>query len=212
MSARQVGLLLAAIAIMVGTYVVAVRRFQQDTKLNQYAYSAATPPADRLDVSAQILSVSPLNDSLRVRFGFKPFGAYAADEFGRLASDVTVVVTTVDGYRPVQLAAGEIPVAINKNIELADGSPNDYPFDRYTARIGISAFARSHAARRSVPVAIVLHYEEHLGNYAITPALGAETTPAAVDLRLSIQRSAAIVTFSSMSTPRWSWCPPPSWS
>ena len=111
MSARQVGLLLAAIAIMVGTYVVAVRRFQQDTKLNQYAYSAATHPADRLDVSAQILSVSPLNDSVRVRFGFKPFGAYAADEFGRLASDVTVVIATVDGYRPVHLAAGEIPAA-----------------------------------------------------------------------------------------------------
>jgi uncharacterized protein DUF4436 len=198
MSARQVVLLLAAIVIMVGTYVVAVRRFQQDTKLNQYAYSAATPPADRLDVSAQILGVSPLNDSLRVRFGFKPFGAYAADEIGRLASDVTVVIATVDGYRPVQLTAGEIPVAINKNIELADGSPNDYPFDRYTARIGISAFARSHAARRSIPVAIVLHYEEHLGNYAITPALGPETTPAAVDLRLRIQRSSAIVTFSSM--------------
>jgi Domain of unknown function (DUF4436) len=198
MSARRAGLLLVAIAIVVGTYVVAVRRFQQDTKLNQYAYSAAAPPADRLDVSAQILSVSPLKDSMRVRFGFRPFGRYAADEFGRLASDVTVVVTTVDGYRPVQLAAGEIPAAINKDIELGDGSPNDYPFDRYTARIGISVFASSRAARRSIPVATVLRYEEHLGNYAITPALGPETTPAAVDLRLLIRRSAAIVTFSSM--------------
>ena len=198
MSTRQAALLLAAIAIMVVTYVVAVRRFQQDTKLIRYAYSAATPPADRLDVSAQILSVSPLNDSLRVRFGFKPSGTYAADEFGRLASDVTVVIATVDGYRAVQLTAGEIPVAVNKNIELADGSPNDYPFDRYTARIGISAFARSQAARRSIPAAIVLHYEENLVNYAIVPALGRETTPAAVDLRLGIQRSAAIVTFSSM--------------
>ncbi|HYW52913.1 MAG TPA: DUF4436 family protein, partial [Dongiaceae bacterium] len=198
MSARQALYVVAAVVIALVVYVVAVRRFQHDAKLNQYAYSVGAPPADRLEVTAQIVSVSPLKDSLRVRFGFKPFGKYAADEFGRLATAMTVVVTTVDGYQPVQLAAARIPVAINKDIELGDGSPNDYPFDRYTARTGISVFARATPNGASTKVATVVRYEENLGNYAIVPALGTESTRAAVDVRLQIRRSAAIITFSSM--------------
>jgi uncharacterized protein DUF4436 len=198
MSPKQTGLLLAAIAIVVGVYVLAVRQFARDAELQLHTFGTGAPPADRLEVSAQIMSVSPVKDSLRVRFGFKPFGKYAADQFGRFAHDMTAVVATTDGYRTVRLAAGETAVAINKDIDLADGSPNDYPFDRYTARIGISAFARSNGAGGSSPVAAVVKYEEHLGNYAITTSRGPESTRAFVDVRLQIRRSTAIVTFSSM--------------
>ena len=198
MSTKQAGLLLAAIAIAVTVYVAAVRHFQRDAELQQDTFSVGAPPADRLEVSAQIINVSPVKDSLQVRFGFKPFGKYAADRFGRLTSEVTVVLETAEGYRPVRLAAGEIAATIDKDIELADGSPNDYPFDRYTARIGVSASAHSGVSGRSTPVTTVVHYEKDLGNYAITVGLGPESTRASVDVRLLIWRSAAILTFSFM--------------
>ena len=197
MSARQALYVVAAVVIAVGIYVVAVRRFQQDARLNQYAYSIGTPPADRLEVTAQIISVSPLKDSLRVRFGFKPFGKYAADEFGRLVTNMSVVVTTVDGYQPVHLTAAKIPVAVNKDIETRWGIAERLPLrplhraDRY---LGLHAAPTG----RWTPVATVVHYEEDLGSYAITPALGTESTRATVDVRLEIRRSAAIITFSTM--------------
>ena len=190
MSPKQAELLLAAIAIVVGIYVLAVRQFARDAELQLHTFGTGTPPADRLEVSAQIMSVSPVKDSLRVRFGFKPFGKYAADQFGRFAHDMTAVVATTDGYRTVRLAAGETAVAINKDIDLADGSPHDYPFDRYTARIGISAFARSNGAGGSSAVAAVVKYEEHLGNYAITASRGSEH--ARVRRRIAVERRDAL--------------------
>jgi hypothetical protein len=198
MSAKHAALLLAAVAIAVSVYVVAVGRFQRDAELQRHTFGAGAPPADRIDVSAQIMSVSPVKDSLRVRFGFKPFGKYAADRFDRFATDVTVIVATTDGYRSIRLAAGETAVAINKDIDLADGSPNDYPYDQYTARIGISAFTRSGVSGGSLPVPAIVHYQEQLGNYAITPGLGPDSTHTSVDVRLHVRRSAAIVTFSSL--------------
>ena len=198
LSTRQVGLLLAAIAIAVSVYVFAVRHFQQDALLQQHTFGVGSPPADRLEVSAQIMSVSPVKDSLQVRFGFKPFGKYAADRFGRFASDVTVILATAEGFRPVHLTAGEIPGMLEKDIELDEGSPNDYPFDRYTAQIGISAFAHSNVSGGSTPVSTVVHYEKDLGNYAVTAGLGPDSTHASVDVRLFIWRSAAILTFSIM--------------
>jgi hypothetical protein len=198
MSAKQAGLLLAAITIAVSIYVVAVRHFQRDAELQRHTFAAGAPPANRLEVSAQIMSVNPARDSLRVRFGFMPFGTYAGDRFNRVASDITVIVATTDGYHSIRLDAGRVAVATNKDIDLAEGTPNDYPFDRYAARIGISAFVRSNAAGRSPPVPVIVHYQEQLGNYAITPGLGPESTPTSVDVHLHIRRSSAIITFSSM--------------
>jgi hypothetical protein len=198
MPTKRALLFLAAIAIAAGVYVFAVRHFQRDAQFQQHTFSVGTPPADRVEVTAQIIGVSPVKDALQVRLGFEPFGKYAADRFGRFARDVTVIVATADGYRPIRLSAGEIPVSIDKDIELGDGSPKDYPFDRYTARLGISAFEQSGSSRASTPVTTVVHYEEDLGSYGIAPDLGPESTRAMIDVRLLIWRSAAIMTFSTM--------------
>ena len=198
MPRKQAVLLLAAFVIAAGVYVFAVRHFQRDAQFQQQMFSVGTPPADRVEVTTQIIGVSPVKDTLQVRLGFEPFGKYAADRFGRFARDVTVIVATAEGYRPIRLSAGEIPVSIDKDIELADGSPKDYPFDHYAARLGISAIEQSGRSGASTAVPTVVHYEDDLGSYGVTPSLGPDSTRAMIDVHLQIRRSAAILTFSTM--------------
>ena len=198
MQVRRVSILLAVLAIAVAGYVFAVRHFQLDAEPQQKTFAVGAIPADRLEVNAQIMSVTPTDDQFEVRFVLKPFGKYAADRFGRFAHDMTLVLMTADGYHSVHVAAGEIPGTVEKEIELDEGSPKDYPFDRYTAKLGVATFALSKTSGGSIPVATVVRYERDLGNYAITAALGPESRPTSIDIRLAIWRSSAILTFSMM--------------
>jgi hypothetical protein len=154
-------------------------------------------PADRLEVHAQIMNVTPTDDQFEVRFELKPFGKYGADSFGRFSTDMTIILMTADGYHSVHVAAGDNPGIIEKEIELDQGSPHDYPFDRYTARLGVATFALSKAGRL-IPVPTVVNYEDDLGNYTVVAGLGPKSTRSYIDVRLDIRRSSAILTFSIM--------------
>jgi len=198
MKTKQAWFLLAAVAIAVAVYVVSVGHFQRDSELQQQTFGIGAPPADRLEIEAQIMKVEPVKDSFQVRFAFKPFGKYAADEFGRFASDMDVVLATSDAYRSIHLPAHQISSTVFEEVELDEGSPNYYPLDRYTAKLGIAAFVHAKGSAGPTPVATVVHYEEDLGNFKISAKLGPESTPASVDVQLAIARSAAILTFSSM--------------
>jgi len=197
MPLKQAGLLLVAIAIAVVGYVIVIRHFQQDAQLERRSFGVGTPAADRLEMTAQIVSINPMKGSAEVRFVVAPFGKYAADRFGRLASDMILILTTSDGYRSLKLPAGEIPDSFESDIALVDGSPNLYPLDRYRARIGVETFARSKTGH-DVPVPTIVQYEEDLGNYGIAAELEPESTPASIDVHLTIWRSAAILTFCIM--------------
>jgi hypothetical protein len=197
MHLKQASILLAVLAVVVIAYVVAVRDFQRDAEPEQATFSVGAIAPDRLEVHAQIMSINPTDDQFEVRFGFKPFGKYAANQLGRFAQDLTVVLVTADGYHSVQLPAGEIPGTTEKEIELDEGSPDFYPFDRYTARLGVAAFARSKSGAL-LPIPTVVNYEEDLGSYSTTARQGPDSTRTSVDVRLAIRRSAAILTFSSM--------------
>lgn len=196
MSSKQAGLLLAAVVIAAVVYVFAVRHFQADSEPQTQTFSIGKPPVDRLEIGAQIMAVDPVKDSFQIRFTFKPRGKYAADRFGKFASDVHVVIVTADGHQSIDLDAGEIPGTVLKDVELDEGSPNAYPLDHYTARIGISAFTQPKHSRAERLVPVVVQYEDDLGNYAITANLGPESARALVDIRLFIRRSSAILTFS----------------
>jgi hypothetical protein len=197
MQPKQVSILLAVIVVAVTGYVLAVRHFQQDAKPQQNSFAVGALPADRLEVHAQIMNVTPTDDQFEVRFELKPFGKYGADSFGRFSTDMTIILMTADGYHSVHVAAGDNPGIIEKEIELDQGSPHDYPFDRYTARLGVATFALSKAGRL-IPVPTVVNYEDDLGNYTVVAGLGPKSTRSYIDVRLDIRRSSAILTFSIM--------------
>jgi len=197
MRPKHVSILLAVIVIAATGYVLAVRNFQQDAESQQKTFALGALPADRLEVHAQIMNVTPTDDQFEVRFELKPFGKYGADRFGRFSSDMTVILMTADGYHSVRVNAGDNPGIIEKEIELDVGSPHDYPFDRYTARLGVATFALSKAGRL-IPVPTVVHYEDDLGNYTVAASLGPKSTQSYIDVRLAIRRSSAILTFSIM--------------
>jgi hypothetical protein len=166
----------------------------------QHLYRVGPAAGDHIDVFAQIMSVNPAKDSMTVRFAFRPSGRLASG-LNSPAEDLNAYVAAFGGYRTIRLKAGEPTSVFNVERDLDGGHAGDYPFGAYTSHIGVRVLKAAHRGSRdfSVPVPVVLHYEEELGDFAIAPALAAASEAGSLVVDLAIRRSNAVRTFAMVT-------------
>jgi hypothetical protein len=192
--------LIGVVALAAVAYVLMLGTFKRDAQMVQHLYRIGPAVSDHVDVFAQIMSVSPANDSMTIRYAFKPAGRLAS-RLNSPAQDLNAYLAGFGGYQTVRLKAGQPPRVFNVERDLDGGHPGDYPFGAYTSHIGVRVFKASRPGSRdfSVPVPVVVHYEEELGDFAIDPRLAAESEPDSLVVDLAIRRSTAVRTFAMVT-------------
>jgi hypothetical protein len=196
----RIRVLLFAVVLGVVVYVLMLGQFRQDVQFVQQTYQVGPAVADRVDVFAQILSVSGFKDTIETRFTFRPVGRFASRR-NSSSQDLVVYLATIGGHQAIRLNAGEPIGEFNVRRNLANGHPADYPFDAYTSQIGVQVFRKASRGANdySVPVPVVLHYQEDLIGYAVRPTVAAGSEAGSLVIDLAMRRSAAVMTFATFT-------------
>jgi hypothetical protein len=103
-----------------------------------------TPPDDaapRLDAYVEVITIDPVNNSMKLRVSFRPGGTLKGKRLGTVSRDVVVRAGDGSSEREIDLRADQPVAAEMIDADLDGGSVADYPFDRFTAKLAIGAEA-----------------------------------------------------------------------
>jgi Domain of unknown function (DUF4436) len=122
-----------------------------------------TPPSQELNfeqpeaagrllrVYAEVLSVDPVRASLELRLDFatesNPLGARFAGPADR---DMVVRVSDGATEQRILLRRGQQMIPASVSLDIGEGTIDNYPFDRYAARLTIAAYEGADLARANV--------------------------------------------------------------
>ncbi|MDI3387595.1 DUF4436 family protein [Streptomyces sp. B-S-A8] len=137
-----VGLLLTLFGLGIGLYVD-----ERQTRQKVVA-AGAREVRDRIEVSAAVQRVDTEMRRATVQLKVVPQGRYA-DRFGVPVKDVTLH-TNAPGQERLTFRRDSVEWLKDVDVALFEGTPSDYPFDRYDTRITLSATSGA----EQVPVAL----------------------------------------------------------
>lgn len=130
----------AALAfVLVATmYVLAFRSFVSTQDEREGTGFGLELPPGQLNVNAAVLAADPVAKELALRLALLPGSGMLRDD-GTLADGLVVTVNSSGGPSVTRLAPGERPQTIETRLALSGGDAGDYPWDRYVARLLVSA-------------------------------------------------------------------------
>ncbi|MFM9370535.1 DUF4436 family protein [Streptomyces sp. Da 82-17] len=154
--------LLIGLSVLLALFGVGIALYVDERQTRQHVFAAgASDAADRIEVSAALQRVDPTMRRATVQLRVVARGKYA-DKDGVPVRDVTLH-TNAPGQE--RLTFRTTNVAWLKDIDLAlfEGTPSDYPYDRYDARLAVSA----RAGAETVPVALL--FRDQNAHFAVEP-------------------------------------------
>ena len=113
---------------------------------------------DRIDAYARIVSADPVKGDLSVRLTFTPHGSLLSADGATLSRDLLLDVSSAAGKHSYEFKKGKRMDPVEAIVEIFDGEPMDYPFDKHEAQLSFY-FEPAGASEgdKSVPVAIELY-------------------------------------------------------
>jgi hypothetical protein len=114
--------------------------------------------SDRIDAYARIVSADPVKGDLSVRLTFTPHGSLLSADGVTLSRDLLLDVSSAAGKHAYEFKKGKRMDPVEAIVEIYDGEPMEYPFDKHEAQLSFYFEAAGAAeADKSVPVAIELY-------------------------------------------------------
>lgn len=112
-----------------------------------------------LEAHVSVLAVTPEHEELRLRMSFTPRGAL--DRGAGVLSRVVRLHADAVGWDEVDLAEGRRIFPHDITLDLTDGEPVDYPFDRYVAELDLLAEIDDEDGKRPIPVDLTFDDSHH---------------------------------------------------
>ena len=183
---RRAAVLVALIAVCatgLGLYLNA-RSTQQRTIVvgSQHA-------ADRIDVIATIQNVDTTAGVMTMRLEVDPQGKYSDDDGTNSPSTALTLETTSQRQGTITLPAHQRILTLSVPISLDDGDEADYPFDRYSAVVGVGVAA----AGTIVPVSLTVRNTDALFSPKNQGSLASPGDAVYLDLRVGRSRGTFIL-------------------
>lgn len=113
---------------------------------------------DRIDAYARIVSADPVKGDLSVRLTFTPHGSLLSADGATLSRDLLLDVSSAAGKHSYEFKKGKRMDPVEAIVEIFDGEPMEYPFDKHEAQLSFY-FEPAGTAEgdKSVPVAVELY-------------------------------------------------------
>jgi hypothetical protein len=182
--ARQVLPLVVLVALVVSGLVL--YRGERESRQQVYALGDAAS-ANRLDITITILKLDPAAQQLTVEMLPDPQGDLAAAPESLVPARSFTVETSSLVKSVIQYPAGQRVTATDLTVN-APGITSDYPFDRYSAQIGLSA----HAGGTILPVSLTLDDADPSFRLAVTQG---ESDAGYATFDVSMKRSRSTLIF-----------------
>jgi hypothetical protein len=153
---------------------------------------------DRIDVSARIVNADVLKGDISVRLNFTPHGSLLSADGVTLSRDLLLDVASATGKHAYEFKKGKRMDPVEAIVEIFDGEPMEYPFDKHEAELsfyfeggGAPATAE---ADNAVPSAIQMYGS--VSGLRIDADYAKEHTDNHVVVDLNISRAPTAVFFS----------------
>jgi hypothetical protein len=115
---------------------------------------------DRIDASARIVTADPVKGDISVRLTFTPHGSLLSADGVTLSRDLLLDVASATGKHAYEFKKGKRMDPVEAIVEIFDGEPMEYPFDKHEAQLSFyfePAGAAATDADKSIPVAVQLY-------------------------------------------------------
>ncbi|MFN7956568.1 MAG: DUF4436 family protein [bacterium] len=139
--------------------LVVVASYHRELRPPTRLTAAGSRDAGWLDAHVSVLAVTPEHEELRLRISITPHGRL--DRGAGVLSRVVRLHADAVGWDEVELAAGRRIFPRDLTLDLTDGEPVDYPFDRYRAELDLLAEVDVEGGTVAVPVDITFDDSHH---------------------------------------------------
>lgn len=182
-----------------GAYAFVLCAFQNEGENR----SAALAPNeklgnDRIDAYARIVSADPVKGDINVRLTFTPHGSLLSADGTTLSRDLLLDVSSATGKHAYEFKKGKRMDPVEVVVEIFDGEPMEYPFDKHEAELSFyfepAAGASAAEGDKSIPVAIELHGS--VSGLRIDAEYAKEHTDDHVVVELNLERAPTAIFFS----------------
>jgi hypothetical protein len=180
---RQALLLLLAVIVLLGLMAITAVSFEEEGHAS--GVSGDRNLADGVRIHGNLEKMIPGDDQLVVRLEFEPRGRFAQDRVF-LAQRVRLVAVGGAGLVDESFAAGGVMTPRTLPVALEGGDVSQYPFDSYTALLGVRVLTSDGAA---VPSVLVVDGSIH--GYSVDIANPTREPNGGNDLTISVSRGPA---------------------
>lgn len=180
---RRRSLLLLAVLVFVGLVVTGAVSFEDEGHAS--GVSGDRNLTDGVRIRANLEKMVPGDDQLVVRLEFEPRGRFAQDGVF-LAQRIRIVAVGGAGLVDESFAAGGVMTPRTLPVALEGGDISQYPFDRYTALLGVRVLTGDGA-----PVPSVLVAGGSVHGYSVSVADPTREPNGGNDLTISVARGPA---------------------
>jgi len=151
---------------------------------------------DRIDVSARIVNADVLKGDISVRLNFTPHGSLLSADGTTLSRDLLLDVSSATGKHAYEFKKGRRMDPVEAIVEIYEGEPMEYPFDKHEAELGFyfEPAGAATEADKSIPVAIQMYGS--VSGLRIDADYAKENTDDHVVIDLSLCRAPTAVFFS----------------
>jgi hypothetical protein len=187
---RLLGLGAVLVALTAG-YAVMVRQFDVTELPLERHFGVTDKVVPAGEIYIEPLSIDALNDAMQVRASLLP--GISESKNARTASDhdLTLLVSHDNTVEEIKLAAGDHIASSTFEVDLNEGSVTRYPFDSYSARLGVQLLDSKSSLR--LPARVTM-WEGALG-YNLHTADRPGPEPDDIQLTTTITRSGAFSLF-----------------
>jgi uncharacterized protein DUF4436 len=116
---------------------------------------------DRIDASARIVTADPVKGDISIRLSFTPRGSLLSADGTTLSRDLLLDVSSAAGKHSYEFKKGKRMDPVEAIVEIYDGEPMEYPFDKHEAELSFyfepAGGAAAADADKSIPVAIQMY-------------------------------------------------------
>ena len=156
-----VGLVL--LVIFAGAYIFVLNKYKDEGANRAASLEPDTKQAgeNRIEVSGRIVTADVMKGDVVVRLEFTPKGTLASGDGGTLARDLELNIATAAGKNVHEFKKGKRMSPVEAVVEIYDGEPMDYPFDKHTAQLAFffepaAAKGGESGGSESIPVTVEL--------------------------------------------------------
>lgn len=146
-----------------------------------------------LDVYVEIITIDPPNDNMRLRVSFSPGPGLQGKRIGTLGHDVTVRTGDGTSAQEIDLHADQPLASQMIDTDLNDGVVQDYPFDRFTAKLSVTAFESPPGEEApGTPIAVRGSLWDGVAGWTARATEEPATSPGGLTLDFSLRRTMAV--------------------
>ncbi|MCU1477857.1 MAG: hypothetical protein JWQ64_2550 [Subtercola sp.] len=145
---------IAFIVLVVLVYLAVISLYAPNGRSDSWADNEAKP-ATGVIVQLKQDSVNASAETISMSVNVIPSTELEVDGSSTLAQDVTVIISPVSGEQTITLAKDTIPGIQSINV-LAPGAIENWPFDRYDARMVVIAYIVTDGVEQAVPTTVEL--------------------------------------------------------